>query len=124
MSNNLGVGRTLELLERLKGTVREFAARAEKLNAEFHAHTGREQRLRAAAVEKQFRELAAATSEAEAAFAAAKEAAKAKHDARKARIGTAYQATKEKGLGDIEHQTRSEERRVGKECRSRWSPYH
>src|SRR2546426_3707174 len=22
------------------------------------------------------------------------------------------------------HQTRSEERRVGKECRSRWSPYH
>ena len=24
------------------------------------------------------------------------------------------------GIGD----TRSEERRVGKECRSRWSPYH
>ena len=22
------------------------------------------------------------------------------------------------------HKTRSEERRVGKECRSRWSPYH
>ena len=22
------------------------------------------------------------------------------------------------------HTTRSEERRVGKECRSRWSPYH
>ena len=22
------------------------------------------------------------------------------------------------------HQLRSEERRVGKECRSRWSPYH
>src|SRR3712207_7413924 len=28
-------------------------------------------------------------------------------------------------LGDDEHdQDRSEERRVGKECRSRWSPYH
>src|SRR5256885_4527422 len=26
------------------------------------------------------------------------------------------------GLGD--HADRSEERRVGKECRSRWSPYH
>jgi anthranilate/para-aminobenzoate synthase component II len=26
------------------------------------------------------------------------------------------------GLEDIE--ARSEERRVGKECRSRWSPYH
>src|SRR5260370_12986717 len=25
---------------------------------------------------------------------------------------------------DIAHQDRSEERRVGKECRSRWSPYH
>ena len=28
-------------------------------------------------------------------------------------------------LGDVSvYQTRSEERRVGKECRSRWSPYH
>ena len=25
---------------------------------------------------------------------------------------------------DVRHLTRSEERRVGKECRSRWSPYH
>ena len=27
-------------------------------------------------------------------------------------------------LGTMEDLTRSEERRVGKECRSRWSPYH
>src|SRR2546428_243205 len=27
-------------------------------------------------------------------------------------------------LGSGQAQTRSEERRVGKECRSRWSPYH
>ena len=27
-------------------------------------------------------------------------------------------------LVDIEYVLRSEERRVGKECRSRWSPYH
>ena len=26
--------------------------------------------------------------------------------------------------GAVNHTTRSEERRVGKECRSRWSPYH
>src|SRR2546425_10499495 len=26
--------------------------------------------------------------------------------------------------GLVDHATRSEERRVGKECRSRWSPYH
>src|ERR1039457_2731293 len=27
-------------------------------------------------------------------------------------------------IGEIDRQFRSEERRVGKECRSRWSPYH
>ena len=30
----------------------------------------------------------------------------------------------EKGLEAEPAGTRSEERRVGKECRSRWSPYH
>ena len=29
-----------------------------------------------------------------------------------------------KELGSQEELLRSEERRVGKECRSRWSPYH
>ena len=27
-------------------------------------------------------------------------------------------------MGDTANAARSEERRVGKECRSRWSPYH
>ena len=27
-------------------------------------------------------------------------------------------------INAFQHTTRSEERRVGKECRSRWSPYH
>ena len=27
-------------------------------------------------------------------------------------------------IGNVLQQLRSEERRVGKECRSRWSPYH
>ena len=27
-------------------------------------------------------------------------------------------------MGDKKYTFRSEERRVGKECRSRWSPYH
>jgi len=30
---------------------------------------------------------------------------------------------KEAGIDEL-HKLRSEERRVGKECRSRWSPYH
>src|SRR3712207_8403139 len=29
-----------------------------------------------------------------------------------------------KNIDYYDHRTRSEERRVGKECRSRWSPYH
>ena len=29
-----------------------------------------------------------------------------------------------KVIADAERVARSEERRVGKECRSRWSPYH
>ena len=33
-------------------------------------------------------------------------------------IGTLLQ------VGSNNQKTRSEERRVGKECRSRWSPYH
>jgi len=105
VSSALGVGKTLELLDRLRGAVRAFTAQAEKLNAEFHARTGREQRLRNTAAEKQANELAAAIGEAEADFAAAREAAAAKHEARKTRIGQAYQASKEKGLAEVENQT-------------------
>ena len=105
MSSNLGVGKILELLERLKGAVREFSTHAEKLNAEFHTRTGREQRLREAAADKQSNELAAVTSETEAAFAAAKEAANAKYEARKNWIGKAYQSSKEQGLGNVDSQT-------------------
>ena len=35
-------------------------------------------------------------------------------------VGRAVEA----GIVDLAITTRSEERRVGKECRSRWSPYH
>ena len=33
-------------------------------------------------------------------------------------------ASKAKAKADAIREARSEERRVGKECRSRWSPYH
>ena len=33
-------------------------------------------------------------------------------------------ATKKRNNIDVRVEVRSEERRVGKECRSRWSPYH
>src|SRR5260370_12144791 len=36
----------------------------------------------------------------------------------------AAEALLESGRSDVTGKLRSEERRVGKECRSRWSPYH
>jgi len=41
----------------------------------------------------------------------------------KAKIVTFTEITPRQGAA-FAHQARSEERRVGKECRSRWSPYH
>ena len=40
-------------------------------------------------------------------------------------VKTARQLSEEHGIPmSTIHKMRSEERRVGKECRSRWSPYH
>ena len=38
--------------------------------------------------------------------------------------GQTYELEKALQCGTIFPELRSEERRVGKECRSRWSPYH
>ena len=40
-------------------------------------------------------------------------------EVRRKKLGMVFQQ-----FGLFQHRTRSEERRVGKECRSRWSPYH
>ena len=37
---------------------------------------------------------------------------------------TAYLLENNEIFYDVGYKVRSEERRVGKECRSRWSPYH
>src|SRR2546425_11633640 len=44
-------------------------------------------------------------------------------DSVRLRSGVDYSLDAHSGLLTV-HRTRSEERRVGKECRSRWSPYH
>ena len=41
MSSHLGVDQTLELLDRLKGTVHDFAEREEKLEQDFRIRIGR-----------------------------------------------------------------------------------
>src|SRR3989449_10844943 len=40
------------------------------------------------------------------------------------RAWCSYPEINDVGLTALHHEARSEERRVGKECRSRWSPYH
>ena len=54
---------------------------------------------------------------------------KSKQQKNKVRFEVVREFSGEKSMREafeqlIERQTRSEERRVGKECRSRWSPYH
>jgi len=105
VSSNLGVGKTLELLDRLRSTVRELAARVDKLDKECHTRMARERRHHEAAVAEQAKQLSAASGGAEAAFVAAKEAAQAKYEHRKDWIGKAFQASKEKALGEIEDHT-------------------
>src|SRR2546422_1064210 len=41
-----------------------------------------------------------------------------------ATVELGHQAVRALHLANVAHHKRSEERRVGKECRSRWSPYH
>src|SRR5258707_9698067 len=45
-------------------------------------------------------------------------------DAPCAQLGVVRAQGASEGFGDVAAHQRSEERRVGKECRSRWSPYH
>src|SRR2546430_16816988 len=46
------------------------------------------------------------------------------HEDEEGRAGPCQREHAERQRGDATEQERSEERRVGKECRSRWSPYH
>ncbi len=105
MSNNLGVGKILELVEGLKSTVRELTGRGDKLNQDFQAGAARERRLRETVAEEHATRLSAAIDEAEATFTSTRDATAGKHEARRARIGKAYQASKEKTLGDVENET-------------------
>src|SRR5258708_23348460 len=51
-------------------------------------------------------------------------AARAEHRDGGERIEEELQDGCRRPRAEVENQIRSEERRVGKECRSRWSPYH
>ncbi len=104
MSNELGAGKAVELLDRLRSTVRDFAARADKLNDDFRTRSAKEHLRRDAALEEQNRQTLAAVSGADASFQAARTAAESRYEQRKVRIGKAYQASKSLALQRVEDQ--------------------
>ena len=104
MSSNLGISKTLELLNTLKRAVEVFAARADTLNTEFRSRTARERQLSENALADQTRQLTASIGETDAAYGLEKAAAEARFERRKARIGKACQAAKEHGLRSVEEQ--------------------
>src|SRR5260221_13426315 len=67
-SSQFGVEQTLQLLEGLKGTVRDFAAREEKLDQELRSKTSAVRYRRDAAVEELTTRLAEQIAQADAAF--------------------------------------------------------
>ena len=74
MSSHLGVGQTTELLERLRETVRDFAARETKANQDFQAKITALQRRRDDAIEDLDAKLAQGGSDADALFLSSTEA--------------------------------------------------
>lgn len=102
MSSRLAAGNALELIERLKGTIEDFAARAGKLNEEQQTRVLKERRRCETAVEEQKQQLAAALGEAEVTVRSVRAAAQQKHERRKAWIGKAFHSSKEQALKNIE----------------------
>jgi len=92
----------LGLVDTLKATVEDIGARAVKLNEDLHGTVAREGRRHEASLEEQTKQLSAAILKAEADFQNAKTAAQVKFEQRKARIGRAYQTSREHALNKID----------------------
>jgi hypothetical protein len=84
----------LALLDTLKGAMRDFAAREEKLNSDFRSRSGVETRAFDAAKEKQAADAAESVGKAEVEFRAARENAKTRFEQRKARLNQAHSAAR------------------------------
>ena len=81
-----------------------MTARANKLNDDLRVRQNRERLRREAALGEDGRKSAEILEQGEAAFRAAQAAAQAHYEQRKARIGQAYQSSKEGGIQRVEDQ--------------------
>ncbi len=104
-SSNPGVEKTLELVNRLKGTVQDFAAREAELNQELRVKLARERLRLEEASAGDLRRLEDQRVQMEAGFEAAKSAAEKLHERRKASITRARTTSKEQTLKRIEGKT-------------------
>ena len=102
MSSDLAAGKALGLLGDLKAAIEELAGRAAKLTEDHNSRVAKERLRCEAAVEEQKKQLTASMTEAEATFRSARAATQTRFERRKARIGKAYQASKEQGLQKVE----------------------
>jgi hypothetical protein len=99
--SNPGVKEMLAVLDALKGAVRDFAAREEKLNGDFRAQSAAAARLSDEATVKRTEKLAAGINGECAAFEARKIQRQLDFDNRKARIARAHAAVRKQVLDEI-----------------------
>jgi S-DNA-T family DNA segregation ATPase FtsK/SpoIIIE len=104
VSSELAAKKVFGLVDDLQATVADIGGRAAKLHEEHLGTLAREGRRYEAAVEAQARQLSAATMDAEATFQMAKAAMQAGFERRKARIGRAYQGSREQALKKVDEQ--------------------
>src|SRR5205085_5015508 len=102
VSSHLGASQTLELLDRLKGTVRDFAAREEKLNQELRAKIAATRHRRDAAIEELTGQLSENIARTDLGWHEAKQRAESRHENRKANIIEAHRVSKKKALAAID----------------------
>jgi S-DNA-T family DNA segregation ATPase FtsK/SpoIIIE len=112
VSRPFGAEQILALLESVKGTVREFAAREEKLNQELGLKLASVQRRRDEDTAEANSLLAEQLREKETSTQAARELAKSRFEARKARIIEAHRAAKKETLKSIENKEGSRKHKL------------
>jgi hypothetical protein len=93
VNSHLGLNETLALLDRLRSVIQDFAAREEKLAAEFRTRSVVEAKTYETAKREQTSRLSTAIADAEAAFETEKDRWRAKLEKRKGWIGQAHLIT-------------------------------
>ena len=101
MNSHPGVNEMLELLDRLKSVVRDFAAREEKLDGDFHVQSAAELNALARRNEAQESTVAGQEMNVAAALETERKQHQARFERRKARINRAHAAASKRVLNEI-----------------------